>query len=92
VLLEAMAAGAPIVASGIDGYQNVARADQDALLVPPGDVGALRAALERLLGDAELRARLGAAAREKAERELSFEAAADALLAAYESVPLRRTT
>jgi D-inositol-3-phosphate glycosyltransferase len=44
----------------------------------------LRAALERLLGDAELRARLGAAAREKAQLELSFDAAADALVRVYE--------
>ena len=56
------------------------------LLVPPGDVGALRAALERLLGDAELRARLGSAARAKAQHEFSFAAATDALLAVYEEV------
>ena len=52
VLLEAMAAGTPIVASAIEGYRNVARAGRDALLVPPGDVGALRDALRRLLDDA----------------------------------------
>jgi glycosyltransferase involved in cell wall biosynthesis len=54
------------------------------LRVQPCDVPALRAALQRLLGDGELRARLGAAARDKAQRQLSFEAAAAALLAAYE--------
>ena len=53
------------------------------LLVPPGDVPALRTALKRLLVDAELRSRLGAAAREKAERELSLDAAIDALLVVY---------
>jgi phosphatidylinositol alpha-mannosyltransferase len=68
VLLEAMAAGAPIVASAIEGYQNVARADQDALLVPPGDVGALRAGLRRLLDDEQLRARLVASGHERAEQ------------------------
>jgi phosphatidylinositol alpha-mannosyltransferase len=68
VLLEAMAAGAPIVASGIEGYQNVARPDQDALLVPPGDVNALRGALQRVLDDATLRARLVASGRQRAEQ------------------------
>jgi phosphatidylinositol alpha-mannosyltransferase len=41
VLLEAMAAQTPIVASDLPGYRNVARAGQDALLVPPGDAKAL---------------------------------------------------
>ncbi|MDQ1435763.1 MAG: phosphatidyl-myo-inositol alpha-mannosyltransferase [Actinomycetota bacterium] len=68
VLLEAMAAGAPIVASAIEGYQNVARPGKDALLVPPGDVDALRDALRRLLDDSELRARLVASGRERAEQ------------------------
>ncbi len=43
VLLEAMAAGTAVVASDIDGYRTVSRADREALLVPPGDVEALRA-------------------------------------------------
>src|SRR5665213_3613871 len=68
VLLEAMAAGAPIVASAIEGYQNVARAGQDALLVPPGDAGALRNALRQLLDDQELRTRLIASGRGRAEQ------------------------
>jgi len=45
VLLEAMAAQTPIVASDLPGYRNVARAGQDALLVPPGDSRALAHAL-----------------------------------------------
>lgn len=45
ILLEGMAAGTPVVASDILGYRNVARADQDALLTPPGDPKALAAAL-----------------------------------------------
>jgi len=68
VLLEAMAAGAPIVASAIEGYENVARPGQDALLVPPGDVGALRDALRRLLDDPALRARLVASGHQRAEQ------------------------
>jgi phosphatidylinositol alpha-mannosyltransferase len=68
VLLEAMAAGAPIVASAIEGYRNVARAGQDAVLVPPGDVAALRAALRSLLDDPALRTRLVTSGRRRAEQ------------------------
>ena len=66
VLLEAMAAGTPIVASAIEGYQNVARADREALLVEPGDVDALRAALRRLLDDKARREELVADGRARA--------------------------
>ncbi len=49
VLIEAMAAETAIVASGLDGYRNVATDGVDALLVDPGDVGALAIALKRAL-------------------------------------------
>jgi len=78
-----MAWGRPVVASRVGGLVDAVEDGVTGLLVPPGDVGALRAALERLLGDAELRARLGAAARKKAQRELSFAVAAERLEAAY---------
>jgi phosphatidylinositol alpha-mannosyltransferase len=83
VLLEAMAAGAPIVASAIEGYQNVARPGKDALLVPPGDVGALRDALRRLLDDSALRDRLVASGRERAE-QFSMRRLAQRYLELYE--------
>ena len=51
VLLEAMAAGAAVVASSLDGYRNVATDGVDSVLVEPGDVDALAAALERLLAE-----------------------------------------
>jgi phosphatidylinositol alpha-mannosyltransferase len=94
VLLEAMAAGAPIVASAIEGYQNVARGGRDALLVPPGDVGALREALRRVLDDAALRARLVASGRARAE-EFSMRRLAERYLELYEradSVTQSRST
>ena len=64
VAREAMAWGRPVVASAVGGLLDAVEDDVTGLRVPPGDVGALRSALERLLGDAELRARLGAAARD----------------------------
>ena len=49
VLLEAMAAHTPIVASDLPGYRNVARAGLDALLVPPGHAPSLADAITRVL-------------------------------------------
>jgi phosphatidylinositol alpha-mannosyltransferase len=83
VLLEAMAASTAIVASGIDGYRNVARADLDALLVPPGDVDALRHALQRVLDDEALRTSLVASGFERA-REFSMSSLAERYLEIYE--------
>jgi glycosyltransferase involved in cell wall biosynthesis len=87
---EAMAWGRPVVASAVGGLPDAVEDDVTGILVPPGDVVALRAALERLLGDPALRARLGAAAREKARTELSFDAATDALMLAYGLPDARR--
>jgi phosphatidylinositol alpha-mannosyltransferase len=58
VLLEAMAAGTPVVASDIAGYRDVARDDREAVLVPGGDVAALTNGLRRVLDDPTLAARL----------------------------------
>ena len=66
VLVEAMAAGTPIVASGLDGYRNVATDNDDALLVEPGDVAALASALLRVLSDQQLAGRLVAAGQRRA--------------------------
>lgn len=60
VLLEAMAAGRPIVTTGIPGYQEVVTHGKEGLLVPPKDAQALAGALVRLLGDEELRGRMAA--------------------------------
>jgi phosphatidylinositol alpha-mannosyltransferase len=65
-LAEAMAAGRPVVASGIPGYAAVARNGKDALLVPPGEPAALAAGIAALLADPEKAAALGRAARERA--------------------------
>jgi phosphatidylinositol alpha-mannosyltransferase len=61
VLVEAMAAGTPVVASALNGYRNVATDGVDSLLVPPGDPVALAAALRRVLVEPDLAAGLVAA-------------------------------
>jgi len=66
VLVEAMAAGLPVVASDIPGYREVVRDGVEGLLVPPGNAGALAAALRRVLTDADLAGRLAEAGRERA--------------------------
>ena len=70
VCAEAMAHGRPVVASAVGGLRDLVVDGETGLLVPPGDVAALRNALERLLGDAELRRRLGDAARARAREAL----------------------
>jgi len=67
VLVEAMAAGLPVVASDIDGWREVVRDGVDAILVPPGDPAALAEAVRSVLGDPALAARLAAAGRVRAE-------------------------
>jgi phosphatidylinositol alpha-mannosyltransferase len=83
VLLEAMAAGAVVVASALDGYANVASDGVDALLTPPGDAGALGRTLERALGDSGVRGGLLAAAELRAA-EFSMTALGEAYADRYE--------
>jgi glycosyltransferase involved in cell wall biosynthesis len=83
---EAMAHGRPVVASAVGGLRDLVVDGETGLLVPPGDVAALRAALERLLADAELRRRLGEAARERVREHFSWERAAALTVAAYRDV------
>lgn len=86
VLVEAMAAGLPVVASDIPGYREVVRDQMEALLVPPEDPPALAAAMGRLLDDEQLAASLGAAGRMRAERYRWEAVAADVELAYREAV------
>ncbi len=68
VLLEAMAAGKPIVASNIPGYASVLTHGVEGLLVPPKDEDALAHALLSLLKDQDLRQQMGSEGRSKAEK------------------------
>jgi glycogen(starch) synthase len=58
VLIEAMAAGVPVVATNALGIRDVVRHEENALVVPVGNVEGLRQAIERVAADAPLRARL----------------------------------
>ncbi len=82
VLLEAMAAGTPVVASDLPGYRNVATDGRDALLVEPGDVDALRAAIGRVLLDRECAQRLVDAGAGRADR-FAMSALAEAYVEIY---------
>jgi glycosyltransferase involved in cell wall biosynthesis len=80
---EAMAHGRPVVASAVGGLLDLVVDGETGLLVPSRDAKALRAALERLLADGELRRRLGAAGRRRAEDLLAWPRVTDATLEAY---------
>jgi phosphatidyl-myo-inositol alpha-mannosyltransferase len=85
VLIEAMAAGTTVVASSLDGYRNVATHDVDALLVEPGDVEALGAALRRVATDGELARRLRRRGDARAD-EFAMTALTDRYLEIYRSI------
>lgn len=70
-VLAAMAAGLPIVASDVPTIAPAVRHEHEALLVPPGDTGALIASLRRAVTDAELRTRLGGNARSRYAAEFT---------------------
>jgi len=86
VLLEAMAAARPIVATAVGGIPGTVAGDREALLVPPRDPKALAAAVRRLIEDPELARTLGANARRRAVQEFSIEAIARAHLNLYQSL------
>lgn len=92
VILEAWAAGRPVVASRVGGVAGLVRDEEDGLLFAPGDVAGCVAALRRLGDDAALAARLAEAGRRKAA-EHSWDRVTARLLSIYEEAirenPLR---
>ncbi len=85
ILLEAMAAGKPIVASDIDGYRSVMQSGREGLLVPPKDDEALAAGILSLLRDPDRRAAMGSLGSVTAQ-QYSWEKVAARVLAYYKAV------
>ncbi|HWI61032.1 MAG TPA: glycosyltransferase family 4 protein [Symbiobacteriaceae bacterium] len=86
VLVEAMAAGRPVVATRVGGVPEVVVDGETGLLVPPEDPGALAAAARRLLSDPALAARMGEAGRRRAQVVFSAGRMAELTAALYEEL------
>lgn len=82
-LLQAASAGVPIVASRAGGIPEAVREGENGILVPPGEVPALRAALDALLSDPLRRRALGAGGQALMAREFSLDAMVEGNLAVY---------
>lgn len=85
-LLQASAAAVPIVTSRAGGLPEAVQDGVNGMLIAPGDVSALIAALDRLLQDVDLRRRLGAAGRQRILREFSVQAMVEGNLTVYRKV------
>lgn len=91
VQLEAMACGKPIVNTALaSGVPFVSRHEESGVTVPPGDVGALAAALNRLLRNPAWARSLGEAGRERVAREFSKEVMARRIMETYRDVTRAR--
>jgi glycosyltransferase involved in cell wall biosynthesis len=82
---EAMAHGKPVVACATGGLVNLVQDGRTGLLVEPGDVVGLRAAIQRLLDDDELRHRLGRSARRRIQNHYSWDSVIARTADVYES-------
>lgn len=85
-VLEAMALGKPVIASDASGNAVILRDGLDGLLVPPTDPAAWALAIDRVLGDPSLAARLGAEARRRARGGFPFSRTLDQTIALYHDV------
>jgi glycosyltransferase involved in cell wall biosynthesis len=85
-VLEAMAAGLPVVASNVGGVPEVVIDDQTGLLVPPGNAAALASAIERLLESRELRIEFGGRGLERARTTFALDRFRTAHLDAYRAL------
>jgi glycosyltransferase involved in cell wall biosynthesis len=85
-VLEAMAAGKPVVATAIGGTDEAMIHQETGLLVPPGDPGALVTAIRTLLSDPGLSQRVGAAGRQRVQQLFSVETMVGRITRLYEDV------
>jgi glycosyltransferase involved in cell wall biosynthesis len=83
-VIEFMDAGKPVAATRVGGVPDLIEDGVHGLLAPAGDDAALAAVIERLVADPDLRARMGAAAREKRLAELGFDTTVSTVEALYE--------
>lgn len=84
--LEAMACGTPVVGFNVGGIPDIVRDGQTGVLVPPGDAGALRSAIVRVLQDAPARAAMGRASRERVVQQFTLGAMTNAYVSLYQSL------
>jgi glycosyltransferase involved in cell wall biosynthesis len=83
VVLEAMAAGRPVIATAVGGVEDIVEPDTTGLVVPPGDVPAVARAMARLAECAGTRQRLGMAARRAIAARHGWQGTAERLAALY---------
>ncbi len=86
VLLEASAAGVPVVGTAVGGVPEVIADGETGYVVPPGDPVALAARIAQLLGDRDLRRVMGDAGRQRMRTQFTFEAQADAYFKLLEEI------
>jgi len=86
VLIEAAACGVPLVATDIPGCRDIARHEENGLLVPVKDAARLADAIERLLRDRELRERMGRRGRDLAVRDFSLDMVVNRTMDVYETL------
>ena len=89
--LEAMACGCPVIGSAVGGLTFTIKEGETGLLVPPRDPAALARALQQLLSQPKLCAKMGKAARQRVEHEFTWSIVAMRTAALYQTVLAERT-
>jgi len=86
VVLESMSCGTPVIAFDVGGIPDLVRPDSTGLLAAREDVRELRAAIERLIGDAELRSKMSYNSRQLVERQFTLEHQASSYVKLYDEL------